>query len=248
MIELPHRPDAAKLGAARARVEEFLEDAAKRTAEERARKNAGFFATVASQHLLRGVFALSEGKRADGRDAIRAAQADMIAACEMGHLCTPWDVSMYVLVSAAVDASSAHFFASLPNESWIDPAKEGMDWPIAQARLIRALWREQGEVAGEWLDLLDGLTIDRALPEGLKPDAEELRNWCGILRALHARNSGDFNRLLGERMEIRAASLKRVGGNAPINLIDLHGIGLVAMARKCGLAVTVRHPYLPSLE
>ena len=74
-----------------------------------------------------------------------------------------------------------------------------------------------------------------------------MRNWYHLQKALVDRNGEVFNRLLAERMILRAASFTAGGTQAPIALVDVHALALCRLAQARGITVQGGHVYLPLL-
>jgi hypothetical protein len=163
-------------------------------------------------------------------------------ALELGLLPDAWDRwNFFHAALAAGDRSFAHYLSSLDPE----PPGEALDWLVAQVNVAQALFRGEDRDTPGLLEVLRTLVLETSLPSGVQEEIPEIQNVYRLLDALFRKDAADFNRLLAERMRVRADSFHRSGANAPIGLMDLVGLGLCRLARQQGIGVTVNHVLLP---
>jgi hypothetical protein len=162
-----------------------------------------------------------------------------------GYPAHAWDVHHLFLGAVAVhDRRLADALIAMRQDRWDGDRVRPVPWLILRILACFALHRGDDARAAELIERHRlAVFVDRLPPE-LEPDLPEMRNVHQLLDALVRRDAQTFSARIAERMEIRARALRR----SPLDtsgLCDLAGLALCRFARSRGLAVTVRHVYLP---
>lgn len=240
MISLPHHPDPSRLVDTLAKLDtalELLRDADATPA----------LALVSEQLVLRAlVDHVQEARPAQTIEGIRKGLVAYSAALEKGHAPSPREVWDHLLRALAInDLSHAQLIASIPVELWEQPENLALYPLMFQLKALLALLRHDEPESSRWVGASHAMAFEDPPSESLKLELEDIRNVHQLLDALHKKDAPVFNAAMMLRMTLRAKSFTRNGRNSPLGFLDLHGLGLCALARDRGVTVTVRHVYLP---
>jgi hypothetical protein len=247
VLTMPHDPDKRSVDIAREAALGFVDAEGGRADAARAARDHRFLWDLSQQWLIVGLTdhwykrPLSAVAFALRRGLVLAGEA--IAA---GYPAHAWDVSYRFLEAVALRVDGvAQRLIELHPEVWDHAGIKPVHWLVLRIRCGFALYRDRDQDLDRLLDDLQVAVFVDQLPAELADDLPELRNAYWLLKSLRMRDAAAFDRHLGERMAIRAASFRRGGAIAPMALCDLHALGLCRFARQRGMAVTVEHVYLP---
>ena len=240
MISLPHAPDPSRLADTRARLDAALKIFKDTDA-------APLLALTSEQRILLALLEHAEGARPVETVArIREGLVSFSAALEKGHQPEPREVWDHFLEALAInDISHAQLIASTPTELWEKPLNLALYPRMFQLKAVIALLHHDEGESARWIGSCYAAAFEDQPTEATKFELEDLRNMHQVLAALHKKAATAFHTAMQQRMTLRAVSFSRNGRNSPLGFIDLHGLGLCALARDRGMTVTVRHVYLP---
>ena len=241
MSSFPHKPDMESMRATAKLVEAYL------VSDDSDPDEVGVRCRRAGQLVLRACLDHCEAAAATQVAAsLGKALTEYARAAEMGWRMGPWHMWNITCTALAVrNFSMAHFLAAAPEIQWRE------DWRTVLHSLgmailaLHAILRSDRAEAERWIAALRVLAFEDPPTDGMKLNLDEIRNFHQLLEALHKKDPLAFNAALQIRTEVHAASFARNGRNSPLGFLDLHGLGLCALARDFGMTITVRHAYLP---
>ncbi len=239
MRPLTNNPAIAALASQREELARVLGLRAQLGGEARRYGDGRGLARLAADGAALGGLDYLEGAPAEQAAArLRDALLDFTDALRAGYLAESDEVRDFFFRALAVgDLSSAHFLAALPESAW---------WPghvLARFQALGgfALMRGEDRKAARLIDFLLGRTLETPLPEDLRDRRLEIENTARLLEALLGRRAPEFRRHLEDRLRF----WPEAPAPGPEAIVDLRALGLCRLARQRGMAVDLRHVYLP---
>ena len=225
----------------------FVAQAESVRGRELTHRNGEFFRIVADQWIIVALIGhLEELGSAAVVDPLRKGVKEVLRSYELGHATSAEGALRdFGAALAAGDRAGAHFLASLPKESWGFPASPPDRVPSWIARSAFAIFRGDEQDSATFLDLLQGLVFDIPLARPVASRKPEFEATFGILDALVKKDGKAFDQQMTIRQTIRADGLRRRVGHAPLELVDLPGLGFCRIALDRGMSVQSRSVYLP---
>lgn len=248
-LVMPHGPSPDSLQQVRSwsLAEIAAKDNPDRLQQARDARDQAFFQNLSSAYSIAGFTAYFWQQPLDEVVRLLRRRCDLaLEARRVGWQPHIWYVNDDLHIAVAIaHRLLADFIAQQNHQDWDGGRVRRVDWLSARLRIVCDLWRgDERQVAFLLEEQRRQVFVDQREPE-LEPDLPLMRNWYHLQKALVDRNGEVFNRLLAERMTLRAASFTAGGTQAPIALVDVHALALCRLAQARGLAPRCEHVYLP---